>query len=83
MVHNKPSVSLKPYNKFMFCIACPEAPFIKLSIAEKIMSLFFNLVLQTEISQLLVLIIFPVPNSELIFKILMNLSFLYFFLRKL
>ncbi len=46
----------------MFWIACPEAPFTKLSIAEKITILFFTLVSHTEISQLLVLSTFPEPN---------------------
>lgn len=46
------------------------------------MTLLFNLVLQIEISQLFVLITFPVPNSELIFKILTNLLFLYFFFKE-
>ena len=35
----------------MFCIAWPEAPFTRLSMAENITILFFTLVLQTEIVQ--------------------------------
>ena len=56
----------------MFCIACPDAPFIKLSIAERIISLFFIFVSQIEISQLLVFKTFPEPKGEFNFKILIN-----------
>ena len=42
------------YKQFIFWIACPEAPFTKLSIAEKIINLFLILVSQTDISQLFV-----------------------------
>jgi len=37
-------------------MACPDPPFIKLSIVDKIISLFLYLVLQTDIKQLFVLI---------------------------
>ena len=57
---------------FIFCTACPDAPFIRLSIAENMINLSFILVLQIEISQLLVLRTLPDPSSEFSFKILMN-----------
>ena len=60
----------------MFCIAWPEAPFTKLSIAEKIIILFLILVWQIEISQLLVFKTFPEPISEFNFNILINFLFL-------
>ena len=46
----------------MFCIACPDAPFTRLSIAEKIIYLFLNLVSQIDISQLLVFKTLPEPK---------------------
>ena len=51
---------------FIFCIAWPPAPLIKLSIAEKIIILFFIFNLQTEISQKFVFITFSVPIFLLI-----------------
>ena len=48
--------------RFIFCIACPDAPFTKLSIAENIINLSFNLVSQIDISQLFVFKTFPEPN---------------------
>ena len=59
----------------MFCIAWPEAPFIKLSIAEKIINLFLILVSHIDNSQLFVFITFPVPREELYLRIqkLLNL----------
>ena len=39
------------YNIFMFCTSLSDAPFTKLSIAERIISLFFIFVSQIEISQ--------------------------------
>ena len=60
----------------MFCIAWPDAPFTKLSIAEKITNLFFILVLHTDISQLLVCNTFPEPRGALRFKIYINCEFL-------
>ena len=53
----------------MFCIACPEAPFTKLSRAEKITIFFFILVSQIDISQLFVFKTLPDPICELSFKI--------------
>ena len=50
-------------------MAWPEAPFTKLSIAEKITILFLYLVLQTEISQLFVFKTLPLPMAVLIFNI--------------
>ena len=41
-------------------MACPPAPLIKLSIADKIIILFFRLILQTAISQRFILITFSV-----------------------
>ena len=54
-------------------MAWPEAPFTKLSIAEKITILFLYLVLQTEISQLFVFKTLPLPNGVLIFKTFTNI----------
>ena len=52
----------------MFCIACPDAPFTKLSKAESITNLFFIFVSQTEISQQLVFKTFPEPKGEFNFN---------------
>ena len=60
----------------MFCMACPDAPFTRLSIAENIINLFFTLVSQIEISQLFVYKTFPDPIEVFSFKILINLDFL-------
>ena len=50
--------------------------FTKLSIAENIINLFFILVSQIDISQLLVFKTFPDPIDEFISKILINFDFL-------
>ena len=57
-------------------MACPDAPFTKLSIAENITILFLTLVSQIEISQLFVLSTFPDPIGEFNFKILINFEVL-------
>src|SRR3989338_10698961 len=49
--HSKPSVSLKPQSKFIFCTAWPEAPLSRLSIAEIIIIVFLSWLTLTPISQ--------------------------------
>ena len=60
----------------MFCNACPDAPLTKLSIAENMINLFFNLVSHIEISHLFVLSTLPDPIEVLEFSIFINLFFL-------
>ena len=60
----------------MFCTACPEAPFTRLSKAEKIIILFLILVSHIDISQLLVPKTLPDPIDEFSFNILINFDFL-------
>ena len=57
-------------------MAWPDAPLIKLSIAENIINLFFILVSHTEISHLFVFKTFPDPIEVFKFSILINLFFL-------
>ena len=67
-------VSGKLNNKFIFCTAWPDAPFTKLSNADKIKIIFFFLVLQIEISQLFVFNTLPEPSFVFNFRILINLD---------
>src|SRR4029079_9181822 len=54
--HNRPAVSSRPSIRFAFCIACPAAPFVRLSIAAVTMSVgeFVLAALTAEIFSLLV-----------------------------
>ena len=68
--------------RFIFCIACPEAPFIKLSIQETIIALSLCLDSQIDISHLLLFNTLPEPISLLREFTLTNFEVLYFSLIK-
>ena len=64
-------------------MACPDPPFIKLSMVDKIISLFLYLVLQTDIKQSFVFITSLVLNNVSCLWIFINGEFLYVFFSSL
>jgi len=63
----------------MFCTAWPDAPFTKLSMAEKMINLSLILVSQIDISQLLVFKTLPDPRGVFKLSTLTNFEFLNIF----
>lgn len=57
-------------------MAWPDAPFTRLSIAEKIINLLSFLVSQIDISHMLLFKTFPDPSLEFNFNIFINFEFL-------